>query len=1163
MCSKRRCRITTLKEPAAAQQAESKSAVTRLPYRGIQPYRYADHLIFFARDEEARDLLRLVVVYRAVMLYGDSGSGKSSLINAGLMEAAQRKGFQPERIRVQPTEGQELVVERIAHDEAGTSYLPSIFASHATSEHVVLSTEAFAERLRHADASTRPLLIFDQFEELATLFEAAGKQSLQQRVVELLIGLVRSEDLPVKVLVVFREDYLARVKQLLAAVPELVDQALRLTPPRAQELTTIIRGPFERFRFDHELEPDLAERLSAKLANRFGSGDVSLTEVQTVCLRLWQSDNPEALLESRGIRGLLEDYLGEELDGFPPDLRYAAVALLSEMVTSEGTRSVVSADDLIARVRDGEEMSPTMLRAALDRLEGDSKLVRRERRRDLDLYEITSEFLVPWISERRDELVRLKQSRKQRRRRQLIASFIGLGVIVAILLSLGGWALDQRSAARRAEREARDAERTASSLALAFSSSAQLSNRLDAALLLGLNGYDLSDRAETRSSMIAALESALGSQAIVMLRGHNGSVESISASPDGRLIASGGSDGKIVLWDARTHRKVGAPLSAGSAVWSVAFAPDGRLLASASDDGNVRLWNIETHSQVGAPLGTGASVRTVAFSPDGHTLAAGGKHGQVQRWNVPSGRKLARLPAGRGPYGEQMQLWGLAFSKNGRFLYGASTDSCEPTGFSGEDASASLTIWDVRKGKVVDNEDDSGGGCAVAISPDGGRLASAGLGGTVHLRNGHTHREIGRLKAKGRPAAIRSVAFDSTGRVLASAGFDQDVHVWNAKTRKQIGKTLKGHGGTVAGVVFLAGRKVVSAGADGTVRIWAIRPLRRLGYPLRGHGGDRHLAAGVWGLAVDPHTGAVVSGGNDGIVRFWDIDKRKQLGPPLRASSSSIVDIAVSADGRTIATASEDGTVRLWSARTRKQTGAPMKEGDRVWAVAMNPKGRLIASGGPDNRVILWDFSTHRHRRLAVLEGHVDAVRALAFSPDGSILASASFDDTIRLWDVAKRTLITILRGHTGSVFSVAFSPDGRTLASAGDDSVRLWNVTTHEKIGEPLRSHSGYVYRVAFSPDGTMLASAGIDGTVRLWDVRARRPLGPPLRGQLGGAWAVTFSPDGNALLSSGRDGTVRIWRGFLWPNREVLHREVCSLVVGNLTRAEWPGIHRHTTCG
>ena len=103
-------------------------ALPTVPYRGIDPFRYRDHPIFFAREEETRRLASLVSVYRGVMLYGDSGSGKSSLINAGLIPEAVRLGFQPERLRVQPRESDELVVERIAETDDTEEPLSSVLA---------------------------------------------------------------------------------------------------------------------------------------------------------------------------------------------------------------------------------------------------------------------------------------------------------------------------------------------------------------------------------------------------------------------------------------------------------------------------------------------------------------------------------------------------------------------------------------------------------------------------------------------------------------------------------------------------------------------------------------------------------------------------------------------------------------------------------------------------------------------------------------------------------------------------------------------------------------------------------------------------------------------------------------------------------------------------
>ena len=186
----------------------------------------------------------------------------------------------------------------------------------------MLSVESFEERLREACEDHRVLVVFDQLEEIVTLFDDADAAETQQRLVALIDRLMRDASLPVKLLFAFREDYLGKLKQLLAVRPELIDQSLRLAPPVAGTLHTIIRGPFEHYpdHFQRELEPDLAERVRATLSERYGAGEVSLSEVQTVCLRLWQADNPDALLSNRGVQGVLEDHLGEALNAFPADL---------------------------------------------------------------------------------------------------------------------------------------------------------------------------------------------------------------------------------------------------------------------------------------------------------------------------------------------------------------------------------------------------------------------------------------------------------------------------------------------------------------------------------------------------------------------------------------------------------------------------------------------------------------------------------------------------------------------------------------------------------------------------------------------------------------------------------------------------------------------------
>lgn len=339
-----------------------------------------------------------------------------------------------------------------------------------------------------------------------------------------------------------------RIKELLSACPELIDQALRIAPPAAEALPTIIRGPFERYpgRFARQLSPALADRLVTVLADRFGTGEISLSEVQTVCLRLWQSDQPEKLLDRKGPQGLLEDYLGEALDQMPTQRRAAAIALLAQMVTSAGTRNVISAGDLVQRVQEQEgRITHSQLEQALEDL-SQSRLVGRERRRDLDLYEITSEFLVPWISRRREEFRQSQYRRREHRRLFLVGAIITVIALVAAVVVV--FAVRAQNAARIAQNEAR----AATAFALASAAQADIGKGPDVALLLSLAAlapYEAGSGAPAvvRSNMIEALETTRLEGMVGILHGDTGPIESIAFNPRGDMLASGSADGTARL----------------------------------------------------------------------------------------------------------------------------------------------------------------------------------------------------------------------------------------------------------------------------------------------------------------------------------------------------------------------------------------------------------------------------------------------------------------------------------------------------------------------------------------------------------------------------------------------------------------------------------------
>lgn len=413
------------------------------PYRGIESFRFVDQEIFAARAEEIWELLSNSVLYRAILLYGDSGTGKSSLINAGLLPRALAENYVPDRLRVQPIAGREIKIERIRTCDEPPIYLPSNFTGlepDVRAESLELSIPAFRKRLeqlrppgdqapsgdlfRAPGATPRPLLIFDQFEEFITLFEEAQRGGVtpeeksarrqarraQLHILVTLIKLIRDETLPVKIIFSFREDYLAKLSLLFDHCPEVLDHAQRLLPPRVDLLPEIIRAPFVhpalRTRFlrgggeaRSEISEELAEKIATELGQHGVADTVNLTELQIVCLRLWKSPDPEALFTKLGISGLLDAYVADVVRQLPRELQDAAVGLLAQMITGSNTRNIVAEEDLLNRVTANGEFQPEQLKTALSEL-GKSQIVRRELRRQVYFYEITSEYLVPWIKER-------------------------------------------------------------------------------------------------------------------------------------------------------------------------------------------------------------------------------------------------------------------------------------------------------------------------------------------------------------------------------------------------------------------------------------------------------------------------------------------------------------------------------------------------------------------------------------------------------------------------------------------------------------------------------------------------------------------------------------------------------------------------------------------
>ncbi|MGK7933417.1 MAG: hypothetical protein AB4041_18565 [Microcystaceae cyanobacterium] len=1173
--------IITQQSSIEIQQREFKKGS---PYKGLRNFRVEDNDKFFGREDWTIRLTDYLKEKSVLLLLGASGSGKSSLIQAGVIP------------QLMDDFGSNTLVNLTFVPDVNPfeSLYGCLISPYGLSNAKKAQIEAQDTLIRVVDELREEdkiwLIFIDQFEELFTRTPKAKRDVF----IKALNKLIQRRETKIKIVLTMRADFLDKFHDYPVLGKVHDRSSLMLTEIEESGVRLAIAEPAARNGVI--FEDGLVEQIISDFQFKDEEKTGALPLLQYTLDLLWEKE--KSSLENRtltlqtyneigGVKGALKLQANKIYNNLLADNKEIVKQILVELIALEGKEAVSR------RVRkenfEGDDKQAEVLKKLIDK----RLLISQGKGKDATVEVAHEELLRSWdviinLIEEKRELINLrnrlsadaeqwnsiKQQSVQKAKSELwggtklsrVIEFkdegllpnldtVGREFIAASLreetlrknanlrtawtiagISLGGlltsaifgWAVLQTTK----EAELNFADSSARNALVLWTDT---SENWDAWVLALRAGRILQKYDETDAEVLEVLNNfLLETQEQNSLEDHHETVTSVSFNYNEEILASGSRDGTIILWDAKRGQQICLLEEHSKSVTSLSFNHNGTRLASSSLDQTIKLWDvtqsecrlIDTLDREGEQ-GHDKPVKAISFNHDGTMLASGSYDQTIKLWEVKSD-KLIHLYNLKG---HNEAVTSVSFNHNGEILASGSRDT-------------TIKLWDVKTGQLIDT--------------------------------------LGRWK-RGHRDIVNSIkfsdyAYDSDdSSILVSGGVDRQVMLWKVTKegkgerlssplqahdqliksegkRERLSSPLPAHDQLIKSVSISRNNDnrmiLASGGEDHTIKLWEMDERTnklKLIRAIKAHSDD------ITSLSFNHDGSILASGSEDQSIKLWRLTPSPKI-PSVEMAGGGVTIISFDdGDSTSLASARGDGTIQQWKMQKgeleeslihpapfpprRNPSGFPVKTPPSRRSASFNHKRNILAFELDNYNIQLRDGKTGQpiHTLKGHTNGHTYDVNSLDFNDEGTILASGSRDGSIRLWDVntGEELSHSPLQEKPQSIISVRFNREGTKLASGGrDNTITLWDVNTgklirtlKDSMNNSLTSHQDAIESISFSHDDSKLASGSRDKTIKLWDVKTGKLLHTLKDSRNSTIMSISFNHDSSVLASGSVDGAIKLW--------------------------------------